>query len=141
MRSVLKWLLIIIVIGVGANTFKSLYRKQVEYNRSPDYKPNVVDGIIGRTALDQYQNIKEKSDTFNIPAFKTGLVMFYTQHGRFPRDIGELEKSGEMNRDLTRDRFGIPYDLKVIRNTVILNSAGKDRIRGTTDDIQYEIKM
>ncbi len=141
MKTWLKIILIILLFGVAANLFQRLRDSYEEEIRSPDHEPGVMEGLTGKTAVDQYLNIKEKSDSFNLPALKTGLMMFYTQRGRYPRSMEELERSGEIGTDVTHDPYGNRYDMNVQNNQVIISSPGKDQIRGTTDDIEHRIKM
>ncbi len=142
MKSIIKIGLAAIVLLVGINALRPVWEKAKVDLVSPDGKSSVIDGMIGKTAVDRYLEIKDKKDTFNLPAFKTGLVMFYTQHGRYPKDMQELEGAGDLSTDFTRDRFGNPFDLKVLNQKhIILHSVGKDRIRNTTDDLEYRISM
>ncbi|MGI6455182.1 MAG: hypothetical protein ACOX5R_06110 [bacterium] len=141
MSSGVKWILAIVAIFVLANGYRYLSQKQWAEEFSPDHKPDVVDAMIGRTSLDRLEEIREKRDTFNLPAFKTGLVMFYTTHGRYPQNIEELERSGEVNSSITRDQHGIPFQLEFQDNTALVRSAGADRIMGSTDDVQYSIPL
>lgn len=137
-----KLLAIVAVLAAGTAGYRYLRDMSWEENFSPDHEHDVVDGLVGRTAVDQYLDIREKRDQFNLPALKTALTMFYTQHGRYPRTMRELEQSGEAGRDLTRDRHGNPYELDFTApNQIRLRSAGADRIRGTTDDVEYSLEM
>ena len=93
-------------------------------------------------AVDKYVDIRDKRDTFNLPAFKTSLIMFYTQNNHYPRTMEEFERSGDVSRDITHDHYGNRYELRwESNNTAILSSPGKDRIRGSTDDVEYRIQM
>jgi len=142
MKTALKWLVILIALLAGANAGRSLYNKAKQDLVSPDGKHDVVDSFIGKTALDNYLEIENERDTFNLPALKTSLMMFQTQHGRFPRNLSELEQSGDASADVTRDRFGNEYEMRAIDNrTILLHSAGKDKIKGTTDDIEYQLSL
>lgn len=142
MKPVVKWLLVMVLLFVGANAFRTLKEKFWKENLSPDHKDDVIDSLIGRTAVDRYVEINEERDSFNLPALKTDIMMFQTQNGRFPRDMEELENSGDATSDLTHDRFGNRYDMKILPNNIILlHSAGRDKIRGTTDDVEYSLQM
>ncbi len=140
MKTALKWIAIIIALLIGANAGRSLYHKAAKDMVSTDGKHDVIDHFIGKTALDNYLEIENERDTFNLPALKTGVMMFQTQHGRFPRTVAELEQGGGVSPEATRDRFGNPFELRALDNrTLLLHSAGKDKIKGTTDDIEYRL--
>jgi len=142
MVKILKWTGLVILLIAAVNGVRYIAVKSHDAITTPDGQYDAVDGMIGKMALDQFQNVKEKRDSFNIPAFKTGLMMFQTQHGRFPRDMAELESSGEIGRDLTRDQYGNLFQMEMKNNrTIILFSAGKDTISGTTDDVRFQIQM
>jgi hypothetical protein len=142
MKPALKWILVIVLLFVGANAFRTLKEKFWKDNLSRDHKEDVIDSLIGRTAVDRYVEINEEKDTFNFPALKTDIMMFQTQHGRFPRDMEELENDGDASSDLTHDRFGNRYDMKILPNNILeLYSAGRDKIRGTTDDVEYSMQL
>ncbi|MBN2328826.1 MAG: hypothetical protein JXR73_16925 [Candidatus Omnitrophica bacterium] len=142
MAKILKWVGLIVLLIAAVNVVRIIAVKSKKAVTTPDGKYDVIDGMIGKVALDQFQNVKEKRDSFNIPAFKTGLMMFQTQHGRFPRDMAELESSGDIGRDVTRDQYGNLFQMEMKNNrTVILFSAGKDKIKGTTDDLEFQIQM
>lgn len=142
MGKTFKWIGLIAILIVGANFMRVAIDKSKTALKSPDGKYDVIDGMVGKVAVDKFIEIKEERDTFNLPAFRTSLMMFQTQNGRFPRDIAEFENSGDASPDITRDHWGTPYQMKVIdHRTVILHGAGKDRIQGTTDDVEYTINL
>ncbi len=141
MKTWLKIILFIVLLGIVVNVFDWLRNSYIEEINSPDHEPGVIEGLTGKTAVDQYLKIEKKSDTFNLPALKTALMMFYTQHGRFPKNLVELEQSGEAGSEVTHDPFGNRYDMQTMNHVIILSSPGKDRIRGTTDDIEHRLKM
>lgn len=145
MKSFGKWIAILgglVAVVAMANGVRYVYTHSKEALTTPDGRYDVVDGMVGKIAVDRFLEIKEKRDTFNLPAFKTSLVMFYTQHGRYPRDMQELTQSGDLSPDLARDRFGNPFQLKIFNHKIaIVESAGPDKIKGTTDDIRYDIPM
>lgn len=144
MKKVFALIFIVFLGFVGFKTIKYQIDQQVkeEKKEGEQEEYNVIDGLIGRQAVGQYVRIREMKDTFNIPAFKTTMVMFYTQNGRYPNSIEELERSGDANRDMTHDRFGNPYFMQVRDNKhVLLQSAGKDKIKGTTDDVEYQFDL
>lgn len=141
MKSLFKWLLVIGLIYIGATTFKYMRAYMIKVTADPNHH-DVLDGLTGKMAVDYYTDIKEKQDTFNLPAFRTGMVMFYTQNGHYPRDIQEMDQSGDISPDLTHDRFGSLYELRRTgQNSFMLHSAGRDRIQGTTDDVEYTVQM
>ncbi|RJP23462.1 MAG: hypothetical protein C4527_20380 [Candidatus Omnitrophota bacterium] len=141
MKIWIKVFLAILVFGIAVNVFDRLRESYNKEIRSPDHKPGVLEGLTGKTAVDQYLAIQEKSDTFNLPALKTAFMMFFAQQGRYPANLEELERSGDVNSDLTRDQYGNRYVMKMTQNVLILSSAGKDKIRGTTDDIEHHLKL
>ena len=141
MKTAVKVLVLLIALIVAGNMFHTAQKKLREIHNTDKKEYDVIDGLTGRYAVDQYLKIKEEKDTLNLPALKTSLVMFFTQHGRYPRNLEELERSGDANPELTHDRFGNRYELKIDRNVIILSSPGKDKIKGTTDDLQYTLKM
>jgi hypothetical protein len=137
-----KALVILIVLFIGVNIAKKVINITKTALTSPDGKYDVIDGMVGNLAVDKFLEIKEKRDTFNLPAFKTGLMMFQTQHGRFPKDMAELENAGDVGAGITRDRFGNQFHMQVMLDrSIILMSAGKDKIKGTTDDLKYKVPM
>jgi len=137
-----KALAILIVLFIGVNIAKKVINITKTALTSPDGKYDVVDGMVGKLGVDKFLEIKAKRDTFNLPAFKTGLMMFQTQHGRFPKDMAELESAGDVGSEVTRDRFGNQFHMQVMRDkSIILMSAGKDKIKGTTDDLKYNVPM
>lgn len=143
-RKVVAIILFLFLCFVGAETFKHMlkHRKNVEKQTSETKEYDVLDGLIGRQAVGQYNRVKELKSSFNVPAFKTTMVMFHTQNGRYPRTIEELERSGDANREMTRDRYGNQYFMQMRDNKhVRLLSAGRDRIRGTTDDMEFKFDL
>lgn len=106
-------------------------------------KPNFVDDFIGKTAVDRYTEIKAKSDnmTFNLPAIRTSIMMFYAEKGRYPSSMEELENSGDGNSGITRDKHGKMLDLKIMDHKALITAPGADRILGTTDDFKQEIQL
>ncbi len=142
MGKTLKWIGIIFVLLIGVNLIRIVVNKSKGALTSPDGKYDVIDGMVGRVGVDKYIEIKEERDTFNLPAFKTSLMMYQTQHGRFPRDIAEFESSGDVSPEITRDHNGKPYQMQILQDRlVILKGAGKDKIAGTTDDVEYKINL
>jgi len=139
---VLKGFALIVLLVVVANVGRILISKASKGMTSSDGKSDFIDGMIGKTAVDRYLEIKGKEDSFNFPALKTGIMMFYTQHSRYPRNMAEFERSESVNQDVTRDRYGKPYVLRFMKkNLLLLNSSGKDRIQGTTDDVEYRLNL
>ncbi len=137
-----KSLVILIVLFIGVNIAKKVINITKTALTSSDGKYDVIDGMVGKVGVDKFLEIKEKRDTFNLPAFKTGLMMFQTQHGRLPKDMAELENAGDVGSEVTRDRFGNQFHMQIMNNkSVILMSAGKDKIKGTTDDLKYNISL
>lgn len=144
MRKVFAFILFLFLCFVGAETFKHMLkqRKDVEKQTAETKEYDVLDGLIGRQAVGQYNRVKELKDSFNVPAFKTTMVMFHTQNGRYPRSMEELERSGDANREMTHDRYGNLYFMQMHDNKhVRLQSAGRDRIRGTTDDLEFKFNL
>lgn len=143
MKLFFKILIVLILCYAGSQAYQSFlkYRQEVEANK-PVEKMDVLDGLIGRQAIGQYNRVKELRDQFNIPAFKTTMVMYYTQNGHYPNSMQELEQSGDASRDMTHDRFGNLYQLNLQNNKhVTLQSAGRDRIAGTTDDVKHQFDL
>lgn len=140
MGTTLKWIGIVIALLITVNVVRVVVSKSKAALTSPDGKYDVVDGLVGRVGVDKFIEIKEERDTFNLPAFKTSLMMYQTQHGRFPKDMEEFESSGEVSPEITRDHWGKPYKMRIINDrTAILHGSGKDKIQGTTDDVEYKI--
>lgn len=140
MGKTLKWLGIFIALLIVVNVVRVVAKKSKEALTSPDGKYDVVDGMVGRVGVDKFIEIKEERDTFNLPAFRTSLMMYQTQHGRFPRTMEEFESSGEVSPEITRDHWGKPYKMRVVNDrTVYLHGSGKDKIQDTTDDVEYRI--
>jgi hypothetical protein len=142
MSKTLKWSGIIIALLITVNVARVVVTKSKEALTSPDGKYDVVDGLVGRVGVDKFLEIKEERDTFNLPAFRTSLMMYQTQHGRFPTTMEEFESSGEVSPEITRDHWGKPYKMKIINDrSVLLHGSGKDKIQGTTDDVDYKIDL
>jgi hypothetical protein len=143
-RKVLAVIIIVLIGYIGAESFKYQLknRKEVEKETSETKEYDVLDGLIGRQAIGQFNRVKELRDSFNIPAFKTTMVMFYTQNGRYPNTIEELDRSGDASHEMTHDRYGNLYSMQLNNNKhVLLQSAGRDRISGTTDDVEYTFDL
>ncbi len=142
MKTAFKLFLLIGLLYAGSQFYQKTLEYRKEQEKDPNRESDVIDGLIGREAVDQYTRIKEMKDQFNVPALKTTLVMFQTQHGRYPRSMQELAQSGNANRDITHDRFGNPYQIQIRDNRhVLLQSAGRDRIQGTTDDVKHTFDL
>lgn len=143
MKLFFKLLIILVLCYAGSQAYQSYlkHRQEVEANK-PVEKMDVLDGLIGRQAVGQYNRVKELRDQFNIPAFRTTMMMYYTQNGRYPVSMQELEQSGDASRDITHDRYGNLFQLKLQNNKkVTLQSAGRDRIAGTTDDVEHAFDL
>lgn len=139
MSNGVKFVIGILVIFVLANAFRTLSEWRWKEEFSPDRKPDAIDHVIGRTSLDRLEEIKKKKDNFNLPAIKSAVMMFYTQHGRYPRSMAELEASGDLSPNYTHDQFGTPYDIRIVQDKLYLFGAGPDRIKGSTDDLKYPL--
>ncbi|MBD3268188.1 hypothetical protein GF373_16105 [bacterium] len=140
MKSTLKMFGIIIVLLIGLVVF-ALVKENAGKLKKAAKEPNAVDHFIGKTQVDIYLDVKDKADTFNIPALRTAIKMFRINHGRYPRGMKELENSEEAHSGLTRDQHGKLMDLKILKDGALITSPGSDRIMGTTDDAQYKINL
>ncbi len=138
MKTTIKVIIALLLIVGAANLLK--YMKDNEWFDKAD---QVAEDMTGKSSFDKYLEVKEKADSFNLPAFRTGVVMFYTQNNRYPQSTRELEDSGVVASSVTRDQYGNRYDLEYRQeeNLLLVTSPGKDEIKGTTDDVQYKIKL
>lgn len=140
MKSTLKMFAILFAVLLGLVALAWI-RESIPKIKQAAKEPNVVDDFIGKTALDQYAEIKKEADLFNLPALRTEIMMFYTQKGRYPQSMQELDRSGEASSNATRDKRGNLLDLKILQNKAFVTSPGGDRIFGTTDDITREFQL
>lgn len=141
MKIVLRWIIGILIVFGLAKGYEKLSQWSWKENLSPDHKPDVIDGIIGRTALDRYQEIKKNKDALNLPVYKSSVAMFVTQHGRYPHTMEELVNSGELSPDLARDQYGNAFEIRPQQKGILLRSAGPDKIKSSTDDLEFKISM
>lgn len=140
MKSTLKMFAIIFAVLIGLVVL-GFIKDSIPKIEKAAKEPNIVDDFIGKTAIDRYTEIKGEADTFNLPALRTEIMMFYTQKGRYPKSMEELDQSEESTSSATRDKHGKLLDLKIIQNKAFVTSPGSDRIFGTTDDITREISL
>jgi len=124
----------IVLLIIAANVGRYIYT-----NMPDPEKKNVVDGLTGNMQIQKFLDVKEKQDIFNLPAIRTSFSSFYIQHGRYPRNLMELEKSENVSANLLYDQNGVEFKLVYKQEKPILLGAGDDTIHGTTDDIAYSI--
>lgn len=144
MKTLLRWVLGLVslfVLVMIINGAKTLWQKIEPDLTSPDGEYDVLDGLTGNMAVDQYLKVREKSPTFNFPTIRTGVLMYMANHGRYPDRMEELTRSGELNADATRDPWGNVFEMRIEQNKLTLRSAGKDRISGTTDDVKHQMNL
>ncbi len=139
MKIFLKCIVGLIVIVLLANGARALYTYW-EKSQDPNREPDVLDHVTGKSSVDKFLQIKKKKDNFNLSALRTQMAMFYTQHGRYPKSMQELEQAENVSPDLTHDQYGNYFQLQFNQqNKPVLQSAGPDEIHGTTDDVQYPL--
>ena len=140
MKSTLKMFGVIFAKLIGLVGF-SMIKENVGKIKKAAKEPNAVDHFIGKTHVDIYMDVKEKSESFNLPALRTAIKMFRIDHGRYPKNMKELEDSEMGNSSITRSKKGQLLDLKIIQQEAIITSPGSDRILGTTDDISQTLNL
>lgn len=141
MRWAIKIIILFVLLALAARGYEYLRDQRIAEEKSPDHEMDAVDTVLGRGQLKMLQDIKEKSPQFNKPALKTALSQFYIDKGRYPRTLAELENANLVGRDLTRDRFGQPFELKYENRSAILISPGQDKQKGTEDDIRLSVPL
>ncbi|MDX9754997.1 MAG: hypothetical protein RBU29_13620, partial [bacterium] len=67
MKSTLKMFAILFAVLLGLVALAWI-RESIPKIKQAAKEPNVVDDFIGKTALDQYAEIKKEADLFNLPA-------------------------------------------------------------------------
>jgi len=140
MKTAAKVIALLIVIIVGANIYRVVSTKMKE-NKVAEKADQFLNDATGLSNVNRYIEIRDKADSFNFPTIKKGISMYYIDHGRYPASMDELESGGVVPSDAARDRFGNKYSLKYEEKTVILSSAGKDKIKGTADDVEYRLPL
>lgn len=144
MKTLLKWVMglgFLLLLMMGINGAITLWQDIEPDLTSPDGEYDVLDGLTGNMQVDQYLKVREKSHTFNFPAIRTGILMYMANHGRYPETLDQLTRSGDLSPDAVQDPWGNPFSLQIEQNQATLRSAGKDRIAGTTDDIQHRMNL
>jgi hypothetical protein len=140
MRSTLKMVGVLLCVLLGLVVF-AVVKETLPKIKKAAREPNAVDDFIGKTAVDRYLDIQEKSESFNLPALRTSIMMFYTENGRYPQSMQELEDRGGASSSVTRDKRGALLDLQITNQEATITSPGNDRIFGTTDDISNKIRL
>lgn len=132
---------VLAILAIAANVVRGVWVNVVPSLKSEDGEHSVLDGLTGKMAVDQYLSVQEKSPTFNFPAIRTAVMMYYANHGRYPTSLEEVARDGTLSRDAMRDQFGNPFELSINGNRMKLQSAGRDRIRGTTEDLEFVLNL
>jgi len=88
MRSTLKMVGVLLCVLLGLVVF-AVVKETLPKIKKAAREPNAVDDFIGKTAVDRYLDIQEKSESFNLPALRTSIMMFYTENGRYPQSMQE----------------------------------------------------
>lgn len=140
MKTTLKILGVFIILVIGANLYRVVMDKMKE-NKVAEKTDQALNDLTGLSSVNKYLEIRDNQETFNIPAIKKALKMFYIDHNRYPETIEELNQAGVVGSEATRDRFGNPFELSYRAKNAILSSPGKDEIKGTTDDIEIPIPL
>ncbi len=140
MKTTLKILGVFIILVIGANLYRVVMDKMKE-NNVAEKTDQALNDLTGLSSVNKYLEIRDNQESFNIPAIKKAFKMFYIDHNRYPKTIEELNRAGVVGSEATRDQFGNPYELSYRTKNAILSSAGKDEIKGTTDDIEIPIPL
>lgn len=146
MRTILlRWvvgLAVLLFLAAGINEMMQLFQEtQQNMEEASSDGASVLDGLTGKAAVDAYLNVKEKAPSFQIPAIRTGVMMYMTQEGHPPQSLLEVVEAGYLSRDVLADPYGNPVDAIIRQDEILLRSAGPDEVRNTTDDVKQTVEF